>query len=398
MRILTVGSMYPPHHLGGYELMWESYVRHERAGGNEVRALCSDYRAPDPDRTVGGGDEDEGVSRDLRWYWRDHGFPRLGPGARLRLERHNIARLERELAEFRPDAVCWWAMGGMSMSLVELVRRAGVPAAGAVVDDWLCYGPEVDGWQRMTARWAATAAVAERSFGVPTRLELDSAARWLFISETTRRRARGAGRRGEGRIAHGGIDRALFPAAPARTWNWRLLYVGRIDRRKGVATAVRAVAELPAARLTIVGGGDEEHRAELEGLISRLGVGDRVSFQLHPRTALGRVYADADAVLFPVVWEEPWGLVPLEGMSVGRPVVATGTGGSGEYLRDGENCLLFAPHEDPTALASAVVRLAGDEALRDRLRRAGFATAERFTERAFNVAVGEEVRAAAAAA
>ena len=46
-------------------------------------------------------------------------------------------------------------------------------------------------------------------------------------------------------------------------------------------------------------------------------------------------------VLFPVRWEEPWGLVPLEAMAVGTPVVASGRGGSAEYLRDGENCLLF---------------------------------------------------------
>ena len=46
-------------------------------------------------------------------------------------------------------------------------------------------------------------------------------------------------------------------------------------------------------------------------------------------------------VVFPVRWEEPWGLVPIEAMARGRPVVATGRGGSGEYLRDGENCVLF---------------------------------------------------------
>ena len=57
-----------------------------------------------------------------------------------------------------------------------------------------------------------------------------------------------------------------------------------------------------------------------------------------PRAELRDVYAAADVVVFPVQWNEPWGLVPLEAMSVGRPVVASGTGGSAEYLRDGENC------------------------------------------------------------
>ena len=50
--------------------------------------------------------------------------------------------------------------------------------------------------------------------------------------------------------------------------------------------------------------------------------------------------------MFPVRWNEPWGLVPIEAMARGRPVVATGRGGSGEYLRDGENCMLFDADDD----------------------------------------------------
>ena len=118
-------------------------------------------------------------------------------------------------------------------------------------------------------------------------------------------------------------------------------------------------------------------------------------FEARGRDAIPQAYAAADATLFPVIWEEPWGLVPLESMAVGRPVVATGTGGSGEYLRDGENCLIFSPKDDPSALAAAVRRLAGDAGLRERLRRGGFETAERFTERAFDDAVVDAIEAAA---
>jgi glycosyltransferase involved in cell wall biosynthesis len=71
-------------------------------------------------------------------------------------------------------------------------------------------------------------------------------------------------------------------------------------------------------------------------------------------------------------------------MSVGRPVVATGAGGSAEYLEDGVNCLIFAPRDDPRALASAVQTLGGAAGLRRSLRQGGLATARRFTECAFN--------------
>jgi phosphatidylinositol alpha-1,6-mannosyltransferase len=88
--------------------------------------------------------------------------------------------------------------------------------------------------------------------------------------------------------------------------------------------------------------------------------------------------------------------VPLEAMASGRPVLATGAGGSAEFLRHGENCLLFSPREDPRALAAAVERLAGDAALRARLREGGFATAERIDQRAFERAVGRLLDQAAA--
>ena len=113
----------------------------------------------------------------------------------------------------------------------------------------------------------------------------------------------------------------------------------------------------------------------------------RIEFSSEPRERLAAVYADADAVLFPVQWDEPWGLVPLEAMAVGRPVIATGTGGSAEYLSHERNCLIYEPRNSPRALADAVNRLAADASLRERLRDGGLATAPRFTERRYNEAI-----------
>jgi glycosyltransferase involved in cell wall biosynthesis len=190
-------------------------------------------------------------------------------------------------------------------------------------------------------------------------------------------------------IANAGVDRDLFTPREPGEWKGRLAVVGRIDERKGIAIATRALAQLPAATLTVDGSGSPTHRAELEALAAELGVAKRITFAQGARSALPDVYAAADAVLFPVLWPEPWGLVPLEAMAVGRPVVATGTGGSAEYLRDGENCLIYAPREDPAALAAAIERLAGDPALRDRLRERGFETAARYDERNFAARIAE---------
>jgi glycosyltransferase involved in cell wall biosynthesis len=137
----------------------------------------------------------------------------------------------------------------------------------------------------------------------------------------------------------------------------------------------------------VQGRGDPSYVERLERRAAELGVRHRVEFTSEPRERLPDLYAGADAVLFPVQWDEPWGLVPLEAMAVGRPVIASGTGGSAEYLRHEDNCLIYGPRNDAEQLARAVERLAGDAALGARLRDGGLSTAPRFTERRYNEAI-----------
>ena len=69
VRVLAVGNMYPPHYLGGYELMWEAGVHALRARGHEVRVLTTDFRRGDRPET------DPDVHRELRWYWQRPRLP-----------------------------------------------------------------------------------------------------------------------------------------------------------------------------------------------------------------------------------------------------------------------------------------------------------------------------------
>src|ERR671933_1655863 len=98
MRVLAAGHLYPPHHFGGYELVWRSAMRHLERHGHAVRVLTTDLDtgAAEPD--------DPDVHRELRWYWRgEPGFPRLPLRERRRIERWNARVLARHLAEHRPD-------------------------------------------------------------------------------------------------------------------------------------------------------------------------------------------------------------------------------------------------------------------------------------------------------
>ena len=377
MRILTVGNMYPPHHQGGYEQDWAAGVGALRAAGHDVEVLVSDHREP------GVADVAEpGVFRELRWYWHEHEFPPWSLRECLAIERHNAAVFARRVEAFKPDLVSWWPLGGLSIGLVEQARRLDLPAIGVVYDDWMVYGPRVDGWESRWSRMRSRplAPIAARATRLPVRADLAGAARWLFASESVRSAARGAvGNLPDTDLLAPGLDDVFLAPAPARAnWRWRLLAPGRLDQRKGLRTAVEALASLPAAQLTAIGGGDERHAAELRELAEQLGVAGRFAIEPpRPRPELAAAYADCDAVVFPVEWAEPFGLVPLEAMGVGRPVVATGRGGSGEFLRDGDNALLFEAG-NAGSLATALERLAGDAQLRERLRSGGFATAPRF--------------------
>jgi glycosyltransferase involved in cell wall biosynthesis len=388
VRVLAIGNMYPPHHAGGYELMWQAAMRHATAAGHRVRVLTTDYRSD-----AGTSEDDSDIHRTLRWYWDldRYDFPRLSLPGRLAVERHNRSELRRQLSEFDPDVVSFWSMGCMSLSLIEQVRRIGLPCTFVVHDDWLIYGRQHDQWIRLwRGRRRLVAPVAERLAGVPTSVRLDG--RFVFHSRYTLERARQAGLAAPATVVYPGIDDRFLVRSSAEPWRWRLAYVGRIDRQKGIDTAVRALVRLPAsATLAVWGTGDDGYIAEMRELAARLGVGDRVRFEGWASAAeLPSVYAGADAVVFPVRWEEPFGLVPLEAMGVGRPVISTLRGGTAEFLRAGENALAFAVDDDAD-LADCVRRLADDPSLRARVCEAGRRTAAEYTVERFARRTVEEM-------
>lgn len=399
MRVLSVGLLYPPHHLGGYELVFEGVTNATIARGHEVRVLVSDHRLPGR-----SGADGEHVRRALRSHLDASALRaahHLDLRQRLAIERHNSAVLSSQLLELSPDVVCWWAMSGVSLTLIEQVRRAGISSVLMVHDTWPVYALASEPWLRAARRLrlALLAPLIEPLLGVPVRLDLDRSGRFLFNSAYTRDAVRASGLRprDEG-VLTPGVSPRYEPAASASCWRGRLLYVGRLDPVKGVDLAILALARLPAeTTLTIVGAGAPAYEAGLRREAEALGVAERVTFAGAAEAGeLPAFYAQSDAVLFPVRWQEPWGLVPLEAMAVGRPVIATAMGGAASYLRDGRNAIVVPPG-DPSALAAAVERVAHDRGLRERLRAGGFqAAAEHSAARYERAAVDELERAAGA--
>lgn len=381
-RILVLTNLYPPHHFGGYELSCHDVVALWRAWGHEVTILTSDFRKSGvPDAP----DERDHVRRELSIAFDGKELQRWPIAKRLAFERSNQKALERALRELQPQVVSVWHMAGMSLSLLHRLARTGAPFVGVVCDEWPIYVERTDQWMRLWRRFPPAWRPVGKLTGVPTGFpDIGGCGSFCFVSHDLRDRclSRSHWHYRRSTVTYSGINTDIFPVTDERakeTWSWMLVTAGRLDPRKGFDTAVQALAHLPAdAHLRILSSADAPYRNELESLAAGLGVADRLSFSVTDRDGVRAAFTEADAVLFPSAWEEPFGLVPIEAMACGVPVAASGTGGSSEFLADEQNCLLFTPG-DPASLADAVRRLGDSFELRRRLVEHGSATAQELT-------------------
>ncbi len=153
------------------------------------------------------------------------------------------------------------------------------------------------------------------------------------------------------------------------------LCVGRLIYYKGLPVALAALRDVPG-KLLIIGTGPLE--AELKAKAAELGVADRVVFQGHADAdQLAGAYRAATAVWFPgTARSEAFGLVQVEAMASGCPVVNTAIAGSGvPWVCRNEREGLTVPVNDPAALAAAANRLLAEPALSEKLAAGGRARA-----------------------
>jgi len=181
-----------------------------------------------------------------------------------------------------------------------------------------------------------------------------------------------------------GVDLSQFnpdgPAEDRADGRPRLVVLSRMVTRKGIGTTIEALAELPGVELVIAGGppreqlADDEEGARLLALAKRLGVADRVDFRGRiERSDAPALLRSADAVVC-VPWYEPFGIVPLEAMACGVPVIASSVGGLVDTVVHGVTGLHVPPRR-PDQVAEAARQLLASPALRRRLGAAGAARA-----------------------
>jgi D-inositol-3-phosphate glycosyltransferase len=166
-----------------------------------------------------------------------------------------------------------------------------------------------------------------------------------------------------------------------------LLFVGRLERLKGVEIAIRALAllrdrEHDDLRLIVLGedsrDGDESEKERLKVVAASVGVRDRVDFLGSvAQHELPYFYAAADACVMPS-YSESFGLVALEAQACGCPVVASGVSGLRSVVRDDVSGYLIDGH-DPAEYAERIGRLLADPELAQQMGRRGRLLAQRFS-------------------
>ena len=253
-------------------------------------------------------------------------------------------------------------------------RRRGIPAIMAF-QGWV-YSPGKRGLYPRTVTWAYKLAVHFCARHAPL---------IACISPEIEEGLRGLGVPAQ-RLwyAPNCVDLAAWESGKAgahRREARRLLFVGRFSPEKGVPhllEAMRVVLEcFPETRLDLVGG-EEAEDGEVHRLCRELGVAERVAFRgVVPREALRPLYAEADLLAVPSL-AEGHPLAPLESLACGTPVVASALPGIRATIEEGVNGLLVPPG-DSAALAEALVRVLGDEALLDKMSRAARPSVERFS-------------------
>lgn len=183
-------------------------------------------------------------------------------------------------------------------------------------------------------------------------------------------------------IIPNGVDTHHFnshsaPIQELRDGKLNILFVGRFEKRKGFEYLLKAYRQvkssLPDSRLMAVGPGIRL-RNKYEKHIRRHSIEDVVFPGYVPYADLPSYYTTADIVCFPATGRESFGIVLLEAMSAGRPVIASAIDGYQTVLTDGEEGLTVGPR-DVEKLAQAIFRLASDEHLRRQMGERGISRA-----------------------
>jgi len=344
VKLAIITNLYPPHILGGYEILCAQVCRHLHARGHELVIITSDHGidgAPSPA-------PEAGITRSLRLYLPFNRPARLMRGARWRVGRANYAATRAWLQRERPAVVFVWSQLRLTLGPARAAHDLGLPVvytfndmhpASYVAAAWHWSPRGILRWllENVLLRaitWHGLELARAHTTCISRLVKDDLLASGMPIASS--------------RVIYQGIEIENFPAKPEPgriNLPARILYTGQLHAYKGVHRIIEAVNHLARRRpdlvhaLTLVGTGPQPFVDELRALAAAGAVPvEFVGKVAHD--ALPAIYRAHDVFVFAST-REAFGLTFIEAMASGTPVVSTTTGGHGEVLQDGENALVF---------------------------------------------------------
>jgi glycosyltransferase involved in cell wall biosynthesis len=361
MKILVVTNLYPPQHIGGYELGCGDVVEKLRARGHNVKVLASSFK--------NGVTENPKNEKDVVRVLQFNVNATDPPHDKMA----ECAKLTVAFKSFLPDIVYFWNQAGLSLWLPFAAHWHGARMAFYLSDasfiSW-----RIAAWLPGAARKSSLVkSMFWKTFlmqGWPVMENRTCHFCSDFIRQTAVKNGIIVAPRNSV-VTPWGIELKNFPAAlrPRRPMK-KLLYAGQLIPQKGVHTAIAAVGMLAKETngsditLALAGGGmHPDYEAKLREMALQPGLAGKISFLGKiPRAELSKIYAEHDVLIFPSEWDEPFAITPLEAMASGLAVVGTTTGGSGELFRERETAMTFRAG-DAADCARAIRELCADEAL-----------------------------------
>ncbi|MDD5066628.1 MAG: glycosyltransferase family 4 protein [bacterium] len=342
MRILIVSNLYPPYYKGGHELQCQFAAEVLTEKGHEVYVLTSRYGVKKPVR-------DKKVFRVLFYHPEIRGvFKRLSAGLSNRV---NYFITKKVMKKIDPDLVYVGQLNGISVFPLKALKKKRVPFVYHIGHFYFCelvqYCIREPNYLKRNSAKILTGFYSLNEFDFNNMITVSS-----FIKEAHIKA--GYLKENISIVPPMGIPAYKIVPNPRQALHLtrgtpQLLFVGRLTAVKGIHIAVESIKtlidqkQLSDFAFHIIGDGDRVYKEELKQLIYNYELNDRILFDgfLSPEQ-LVQAYDSADLLLVPSL-EEPFGLIIIEAMSRGLPVVASSVGGITDIIVHLQNGLLSEP-------------------------------------------------------
>lgn len=365
-RILIVTNLLPPQEMGGYgRTVWE-FARELLARGHEVRVLTADMphllRKPGPEHAA----LEPNVARVLRLYgdWKD-GVVVVEPdmAQRQAIARENHRLIMHAIADFRADVIMAGNLDFVGHFFIQPALDRGIPVLHRL-------GNAMPGYEPAQSPRGPLFCLAGCSEWVNRGLR----AKNFPISRYEV-------------VPPGSPLTDYFRAWTPQRERLRIAYAGLLMPYKGAHVLVAALAHLKRAGIefecTLAGDTTRpEYLESLRAIAKQYGFADQLNFPgFLGKRELAALFARSNVLVFPSVFEEPFGKTQIEAMAAGLLVVSSGSGGASEIVEDGKTGLLFKGG-DPRDLAEKLFSAHRNPRATEQIALAGQARAFEFTTEA----------------